>query len=157
MKKSLDMKNIFKCMMEDGYYPVFDKNHIEFELDDNLAVVEYTDDILSVRLFFSIESESYPLFLQAANDTMIKAYIVKPAVLDDRKNLMFSCEVFCDNVSEFRKFFPRCLSAIRDALSQHRSEMKKLIIAEEIAAKTIPATEDFVQVAGAAKSRKILS
>ena len=157
MKKSLDMKNIFKCMMEDGYYPVFDKNHIEFELDDNLAVVEYTDDILSVRLFFSIESESYPLFLQAANDTMIKAYIVKPAVLDDRKNLMFSCEVFCDNVSEFRKFFPRCLSAIRDALSQHRSEMKKLIIAEEIAAKRIPATEDFVQVAGAAKSRKILS
>lgn len=157
MKKSLDMKNIFKCMMEDGYYPVFDKNHIEFELDDNLAVVEYTDEILSVRLFFSIESESYPLFLQAANDTMIKAYIVKPAVLDDRKNLMFSCEVFCDNVSEFRKFFPRCLSAIRDALSQHRSEMKKLIIAEEIAAKTIPATEDFVQVAGAAKSRKILS
>lgn len=157
MKKSLDMKNIFKCMMEDGYYPVFDKNHIEFELDDNLAVVEYTDDILSVRLFFSIESESYPLFLQAANDTMIKAYIVKPAVLDDRKNLMFSCEIFCDNVSEFRKFFPRCLSAIRDALSQHRSEMKKLIIAEEIAAKTIPATEDFVQVAGAAKSRKILS
>ena len=157
MKKSLDMKNIFKCMMEDGYYPVFDKNHIEFELDDNLAVVEYTDDILSVRLFFSIESESYPLFLQAANDTMIKAYIVKPAVLDDRKNLMFSCEVFCDNVSEFRKFFPLCLSAIRDALSQHRSEMKKLIIAEEIAAKRIPATEDFVQVAGAAKSRKILS
>lgn len=157
MKKSLDMKNIFKCMMEDGYYPVFDKNHIEFELDDNLAVVEYTDDILSVRLFFSIESESYPLFLQAANDTMIKAYIVKPAVLDDRKNLMFSCEVFCDNVSEFRKFFPRCLSAIRDALSQHRKEMKKLIIAEEIAAKTIPATEDFVQVAGTAKSRKILS
>lgn len=46
MKKSLDMRNIFKCMMEDGYYPVFDKNHIEFELDDNLAVVEYTDDIL---------------------------------------------------------------------------------------------------------------
>ena len=157
MKNSLDMKKIFKCMMEDGYYPVFDQNHIEFELDDNLAVVEYTDDILAVRLFFSIETESYPLFLQAANDTMIKEYIVKPAVLDDRKNLMFSCEVFCDTVCEFRKFFPRCLTAIRDALAQHRKEMKRLIIAEEIASKTAPVSDDFMPVTGTAKSHKILS
>jgi hypothetical protein len=54
MKTSLNMRSIFRCMMEEGYYPVYENTHITFGLEDNLAVVEYEEGILSVRLFFSI-------------------------------------------------------------------------------------------------------
>ena len=54
-------------MMEDGYYPVFEQTHIQFGMDDNIAVVEYEEGILSVRLFFSIDEEAYDLFLEACN------------------------------------------------------------------------------------------
>ena len=144
-------------MMEEGYYPVYENTHITFGLEDNLAVVEYEEGILSVRLFFSIEKETYPLFLEAANETMLKAFIVKPVVLDDMKNLMFSCEMFCDNVREFRKFFPRSIELLREALRQHRKEMKRLLLAEELVSKTVPAKDVYPSLAGTTKSHKVVS
>ena len=131
---SLSLKKIFRCMMEDGYYPEFEKTHILFDMDGNIAVVEYRKDILSVQLFFSIESELSEIFLEASNLAMLDSFIVKPVVLDDRKNIMFSCETICDNMREFRKFFPRAIERLRDALTSHKTEMKKLLIASEIAA-----------------------
>ena len=112
---------------------------------------------MSVRLFFSIEQDSYPLFLEAANLTMLKAFAVKPVVLDDMKNLMFSCEILCDTVSEFRKFMPRSIDLLREALDLHKKEMKQLLLNEELASKTIPATDDFSSMAGNRKSNKLFS
>lgn len=155
--RSLDMRSIFRVMMEEGYYPIYERTHIVFGLDDNLAVLEYEEGVLSVRLFFSIEQESYPLFLEAANQTMLKAFSVKPVVLDDMKNLMFSCEILCDTVREFRKFLPRTVELLREALTQHRSEMKKLLLVEESTSKTIPATDDCSSMAGIHKSHKVVS
>lgn len=155
--RSLNMTGIFRCMMEEGYYPIYEKTHIVFGLDDNLAIVEYEEGVLSVRLFFSIDAETYPLFLEAANETMLKAFIVKPVVLDDMKNLMFSCETLCDTVREFRKFFPRCIELLREALRQHKSEMKKLLLAAEVTSKTIPATDDITPMAGSSKTHKVVS
>lgn len=155
--RSLDMKSIFRVMMEEGYYPIYEESHIVFGLDDNLAVLEYEEGIMSVRLFFSIEEDSYPLFLEAANLTMLKAFSVKPVVLDDMKNLMFSCETLCDTVSEFRKFMPRSIDLLREALDQHKKEMKQLLLNEELASKTIPATDDFSSMAGNRKSNKVFS
>ena len=48
--------------MEEGYYPTFEKTHIQFGLDDNIAVVEYEERVVSVRLFFSIDEEAYELY-----------------------------------------------------------------------------------------------
>jgi len=151
------MRSIFRVMMEEGYYPIYERTHIVFGLDDNLAVLEYEEGVLSVRLFFSIEQESYPLFLEAANQTMLKTFSVKPVVLDDMKNLMFSCEILCDTVREFRKFLPRTVELLREALTQHRSEMKKLLLVEESTSKTIPATDDCSSMAGIHKSHKVVS
>ena len=142
--------------MEGGFCPIYEKTHIVFGIDDNMGVVEYEEGVLSVRIFFSIDEESYPLFLEASNATMIKAFSVKPVVLDDLKNIMFSCEVLCDNVREFRKFFPRSIELLKDALKQHRAEMKKLIMAEDLALRKVPAS-DFSSMAGSNKSRKNIS
>lgn len=151
------MRGIFRVMMEDGYYPIYEKSHIVFGIDDNLAILEYEEGIMSVRLFFSIEQDTYGLFLEAANETMLKAFSVKPVVLDDMKNLMFSCEILCDTVREFRKFLPRTIELLREALRQHRTEMKRLLLNEELAAKKIPATDDWSSMAGTCKSHKVVS
>ena len=137
----LCMMDIFRCMMEDGYYPSFEENHIQFDLDGNTAVVTYDEDILAVRVFFSIDEEEYGMFLEASNLTMLETYAVKPAVLDDMSSLMFSCEVMCDNVRDFRRFFHRILKRLRNSMKTHKNEMRKLVIASEIAAK-IPASEE---------------
>ena len=114
MKKNLDMRSIFRCMMEEGYYPTFEKTHILFDLADNTAVVEYEEGVLSVRIFFSIDEEAYDLFLEASNAVMMDTFMVKPAVLDDMKNIMFSCEIPCDTAKEFRKFLQKDLSLYPD-------------------------------------------
>lgn len=141
------MTDIFRCMMEGGYSPFYENGHIIFGIDDNLAVVEYEDGVLSVRMFFSIDEEEYDLFLEAGNGTMTKAYIIKPVVLEDRRNIMFSCEILCDNIREFRKFFPRCIELLGEALIQHKAEMKKLI----------PATDNILPAAGKNKVHKVVS
>lgn len=148
----LSMRCMFRCMMEEGYYPSFEQTHIQFDLDDNIAVVEYEEGVLSVRLFFSIEEEAYEIFLEASNMMMAETYAVKPVILEDLKNIMFSCEMRCDNLREFRKCLPWATDRLREALKVHKGEMKKLILASELVSKTIPATDDL-----AAGTRKILS
>ena len=142
-------------MMEDGYCPSFEQTHIQFGIEDNIAVVEYEEDIVSVRLFFSIDEEAYDMFLEASNSTMLETYAVKPVLLDDMKNLMFSCEFMCDSMKDFRRFFPRAICRLKEALSVHKTEMKKEIMANEVAAATIPATDD--SIAGIGIRHKILS
>ena len=142
MKNRLDMRSIFRCMMEDGYYPTFEKTHILFDLADNTAVVEYEEGVLSVRIFFSIDEDAYDLFLEASNAAMLESFMVKPAILDDMKNIMFSYEMCCDTVRDLKKFFPRGIRRLKEAMKLHKAEMKKLILAENVSSATISAAED---------------
>ena len=151
----MKLRSIFRQMMEDGYYPVFEKTHIQFGIDENIAILEYDEDIVSVRLFFSIDEEAYEVFLEASNSTMLNTYAVKPAILNDMKNIMFSCEFMCDNIRDFKRFLPRAISRLKEALDAHKTEIKKLFLAGQMASTTIPATEE--SIAGIGKRRKILS
>ena len=156
-KSTLTMRSMFRAMMEGGYYPQFNKTHILFNMDDNIAVVEYEECVMSVRLFFTIEEEAYELFLEASNSAMLETFAVKPVVMDDMKTIMFSCETLCDNLREFRKFLPRCIRLLEESLVTHKAEMKKLVKAEENAAKKIPATDDYSSMTGIGNSHKLLS
>ena len=144
MKSRFDMRSIFRCMMEDGYYPKYENTHILFRIEDNIAVVEYEEGILSVRIFFSIDEDGYDLFLEASNATMTESLLVKPAVLEDMQNIMFSCEFLCDTEKEFKKFFPKAIARIKEAIMLHKGEMQKLILAEKISSATISAAEDTI-------------
>ena len=64
-RNGLTFRRIFRYLMEERYYPQYEKTHILFELDGNMAVLEYEEGILSVRLFFSIDEEEYDNFLEA--------------------------------------------------------------------------------------------
>lgn len=152
----MSIRSIFRCMMEEGYYPTFEKTHIQFGLDNNIAVVEYEEGILAVRIFFSIEEEAYDLFLEASNQMMMYNYTVKAVVMDDMKNIMFGCEIPCSTICQFRKFLPRCIDLLREALRFHKAEMRKLIIEDHITSKKLPATDEPSSIAGSSK-RKILS
>lgn len=129
-------------MMEDGRGPIYEDSHILFGIDDNLAVVEYEAKILSVRLFFSIDPESSRLFIDASNSMMLTTDIVKAVVLDDKKNIMFSCEMMCDTVREFRRFFPRAVEYIKEAVAEHKHEMKRLIISTDISSGNIAGADE---------------
>jgi hypothetical protein len=144
-------------MMEGGYYPYYNKTHIMFNHDDNPVIVEQANGILCLRMFFTIEEEAYDLFLEASNQTMLDTYIVKPVLMNDMKTIMFSCETFCYNIREFRKFLPHCIHLIDESIAAHKKEMKKLVLAEEALSKTIPASDDWSSLAGTLKSQKILS
>ena len=85
-------------MMEDGLYPHLEQNHILFNIDDNPATLEYESGIMTVRIFFSIDEDSYEMFLKAGNATMTGTIGVKPVVLSERKILMFSSETMCDTL-----------------------------------------------------------
>ena len=126
-KRSLNMRSMFRFMMEEGYYPTYEKGQIIFSIDDNIATLDYQDGILGVRIFFTIEEDTYGIFLEAGNSTMADSVGVKPIVLDDRKTLMFSSETMCDNMREFKKFLPRSIRNIRNALAVHKDEMKLLL------------------------------
>ena len=152
-KRGLNMRPTLRCMMEDGYYPSFEGTHIQFETEGNIAIVDCEEEVLSVRLFFSIDEDSYDLFLEASNLTMLETRLVKPAVLMDMKNIMFSCELVCHNAREFRKIFPVAVEHLNDAFKTHRMEMKRLMHAAELASTTIPAAENTTTGTG----RKILS
>ena len=150
----LTLKSMFMNMMENGYNPSHDGNSIQFELGDDTAVVEYNEDIMSVRLFYSIDEEEYDLFLEASNTAMLKSYAVKAAVLDNMTDLMFSCEFPCENIRDFKRFLPKSVDLLTDALKTHKEEMRRLIIASGVVSATIPATES--SMAGIGK-RKIIS
>ena len=139
---SLNMRVIFRCMMEEGYYPTYEKTHILFNIDDNVAVLEFEEEILRIRIFFSIEEDQYDLFLEASNAAMQESSIVKPVIMDDMKNIMFSCEIMCGTLREFRKFFPRGIQYLKDAISVHKLQMKRLILAEKVSSATISAAEE---------------
>lgn len=153
----LSLRSIFRCMMEDGYYPSFEKNCILFDLEDNTGVVEYQEGILSIRIFFSIEPDTGELFKDVSNTAMTMTFAVKPVVIDEMKNLMFSCEFLCDTEREFRKFFPRGIGLLKEALEIHKHEMEKIIMAQRISATSIPATDDISSMAGISGSNKVLS
>ena len=156
-QNTLTKLNMFKAMMEGGYYPYYNKTHIMFNHDDNPVIVEQSNGILCLRMFFTIEEEAYDLFLEASNQTMLDTYIVKPVLMNDMKTIMFSCETFCYNIREFRKFLPHCIHLIDESIAAHKKEMKKLVLAEEALSKTIPASDDWSSLAGSLKSQKILS
>lgn len=139
---SLNMRSIFRCMMECGYYPEYEKTHIMFAVDDNTGVVEYEEGILSIRVFFTIEEDAYDLFLEASNSIMAETYIVKPVILDDMKNIMFSFEMLCGNLREFKKNFPYGVECLKNAIILHKKEMKNLILAENVSSAAMLATED---------------
>lgn len=121
------MKHIFMYMMEEGYYPSYEITHILFEFEDNPAILEYTSGVLTIRIFFTIEEETFNIFLEASNSTMSETACVKPVVLEDRQTLMFSSETLCDNMRDFKKFLPRLLKNLKDALQVHKREMKNLL------------------------------
>ncbi len=151
---SLNMRVIFRCMMEEGYYPTYEKTHILFNIDDNVAVLEYEEGILSIRIFFSIDEDAYDLFLEASNAAMLESFIVKPVMTDNMENIMFSCEMICGTMREFKKLLPLGIRYIKDAITVHKLQMKRLILAEKLSSTTITAAEDtFTSVNGT----KILS
>lgn len=152
-KPGLSLTNVFKYMMESGYNPSYEYSHIQFDLEENIAVVECENGFASVRIFYSIEKEESDMFIQASNQTMINTYSVKPVVLEDRENIVFSCEFFCNNIRDFRRFFPRALDCLRDVLSTHKAEMKKIFLSATRETKPIPDTEEFISGIG----RKLLS
>lgn len=123
----MNLKSICRVMMEEGYYPQFEQNHILFNIDDNPATLEYENGIMTVRIFFSIDENSYEMFLKAGNATMSGTIGVKPVVLREREILMFSSETMCDTLREFRKFLPKSIELIRDAVTVHKHEMKSLL------------------------------
>lgn len=139
---ALTLRSIFRCMMEDGRGPIYEDSHILFGIDDNLAVVEYEAGILSVRVFFSIDPESYRLFVDASNSMMLTTDIVKAVILDDRANIMFSCEMMCDTVREFKKFFPRAVGYIKEAVAEHKSEMKRILTSTDISSGNIVGADE---------------
>ncbi len=130
--------------MEEGYYPQYEKTHILFGIDDNIGVVQLQEDILSIRVFFTIDAEAYQYFLEASNSTMVETFMVKPAILDDMKNIMFSCEIMCDNLRDLRKYFPRGVARLQEALTVHKAEMKKVIMAGNLSTTAISAPGDFL-------------
>ena len=140
-------------MMEEGYYPCYEYTHISFDLDGNIAVVECEDGFASVRIFFSIDQEEYDMFIEASNLTMMKTYAVKPTVMDDRQNIIFSIEFLCDGIRDFRRYFPRSLNCLRDALISHKAEMKRLMSKRNADTKKVPDTDDLMT----GTVRKILS
>lgn len=116
--------------MEEGYYPRYYVSHIQFGLDDNIAVVDYLEGVLSIRIFYSIDDGDYSIFLEASNSTMSGTSIVKPVIMDNRKSLMFSFEMLCFNPRDFRKYFPAALEQLRNTIRLHKEEMRKMLLAE---------------------------
>ena len=146
MKKSgqgsLSMRVIFRNMMEKGYYPTYENDHILFNIDDNVAVLEYEEEVLSIRIFFSIEEDEYNLFLEASNAAMLESFIVKPVILENMKNIMFSCEMMCGTLREFKKLLPSGIQYLTEAIAVHKMQMKRLILAEKVSSATISAAEE---------------
>lgn len=154
-KNGLTFRRIFRYLMEERYYPQYEKTHILFELDGNMAVLEYEEGILSVRLFFSIDEEEYDNFLEASNGCMLRTFIVKPAILEDEKTIMFSCEHICENFKDFSRFFPRMISELKQGLKVHKAQMKEILLSQEVAKAALPAVEEIFLEAGS--GRKALS
>lgn len=154
-KRELTLRKIFRYLMEKGFYPTYEKTHILFASKGNAAVLEYEEDVLSIRLFFSIEKEQYDNFLEASNACMQRAFMVRPVILEDMKTIMFSCESICDTYKDFCRFFPRMLERLDEGLYIHKQEMKQVLITEEVVKAALPVTEEGFSVTGS--TAKLLS
>ena len=115
--------------MEDGYYPKYEKSHLLFYIDGDMTVLEYENNILVMRILFSIDEKDYNVFLEASNTVMMNTLTVKTVMPEDRKSIIFSCETMCDNKKSLRKFLPAMISNLKDAMNLHREEMRKQILA----------------------------
>ena len=155
-KKDMMMRNIFRYMMENGYDPVYEDNYISFNIDDNTSVLEFEEDILSVRTFFTIEEEEYDLFLEASNGAMMKSRLLRAAIMDDMTSIMFSCETLCKSMNDFKRFFPRLVTLAKDGLMTHKKEMRDLLQITNILTKKMPVSEDSFSETGKSRS-KLLS
>ena len=152
-RRALTQVNIFRYLMENGYYPSFEDEHIVFELDGNIAVLEQEDEILSIRIFFSIEEKDFDNMLEASNSCMLQTYLVKPVLLDDMKSIMFSCETMCCTFRDFTRYFPKMVGLLKESLNIHKQEMKQILLTEEIMKAAMPATDD----SATGTARKLLS
>lgn len=153
---SLTMRRIFTYMMENGYLPTFEDDYILFDINDNTSVLDYEDGVLTLRTFYTIDKEGYEIFLEASNYAMLKSSMIKPVIMEDMKSIMFSCETFCDNMGDFRRFFPRMVDYTEKGLEVHKNEMRELIKATEMMTRKIPAIDDQVVETGMSRS-KLLS
>ena len=116
MNTSLSLIDICRCMMEDGYYPIYRKTYITFSIGDDTAVLEYNQGILTLKIFFSIDDEYAALLLTAANTIMQSSPTIKSLMDEDGKNITFSCETFCNTKRDFRKFLPSMISKLQEAI-----------------------------------------
>lgn len=154
---SLAMRNIFKYMMENGYEPTFEDNYILFNIEDNTSVLEYDNELLTVRTFFTIEDDEYDMFLEASNMAMLKTFMMKPVIMEDMRSIMFSCETICQNLNDFKRFLPKLVEYTKQGLSTHKNEMRELLKATEMLKnKNIPAIEDQIIETGKTRN-KLLS
>lgn len=126
-RRSLNYTGIFQYLMEEGYFPTFELTHILFEYEDNTAMLEYKDGMICLRVFFSIDEETSVLFILGSNSVMADTKGVKAVVLEDGDTIMFSAEFMCDNIREFRNFFPIALQNISHALDEHKKMMKEIL------------------------------
>ena len=153
---SLTMRRIFTYMMENGYLPTFEDDYILFDINDNTSVLDYEAGVLTLRTFYTIDKEGYEIFLEASNYAMLKSSMIKPVIMEDMKSIMFSCETFCDNMGDFRRFFPRMVDYTKKGLEVHKNEMRELIKATEMMTRKMPAIDDQVVETGMSRS-KLLS
>jgi hypothetical protein len=98
--------------------------------------------VISIRIFDSLQEDIYDYFLEVSNTTMAETFIVKPVILDDRKNIMFSFEMLCGTIREFRKYFPLGIERLTETIKKHKDEMKMLIVTKKVSPATISAAED---------------
>lgn len=152
---SADLKKIFRFMMENGYYPTYEGNYILFDYKTNMTVLEYEDGILSIRTFFTINSEAADMFMEASNFSMLECFMVKPAIMNDMESIMFSCETICPNMRDFKRFFPRMLDLMDKGLECHKREMRRLLTITEKAQKKIPATDESFTVTGKSRGKQL--
>jgi hypothetical protein len=50
--------------------------------------------------------------------------------------------MMCDTVKEFKKFFPRAVEYIKEAVIEHKREMKRLIISPDILSGNIAGADE---------------
>ena len=124
----MKLTDICRYMMEEGYYPKYEKTQLLFYIDGNMTLLEYENDILVMRVFFSINEDDFNLFMEVSDTVMLNTHTVKALVTHDRKSIMFCCETMCDNRKSLRKFLPAMISNLKDAMNRHREQMRMQIL-----------------------------
>ena len=124
----MKLTDICRYMMEEGYYPKYEKTQLLFYIDGNITLLEYENDILVMRVFFSINEDDFNLFMEVSDTVMLNTHTVKALVTHNKKSIMFCCETMCDNRKSLRKFLPAMISNLKAAMNQHREQMRMQIL-----------------------------